>query len=434
VTVTAREVALDALVRVDEGAFSHVVLPELLRRTSLDPRDRAWVTDAVYGTLRLRRRLDARLASLTHRPLPRLDPPVRAALRLGAWQLTEAGTPAHAAVGETVAALRARPAARGFVNAVLRRLAEAPPSVGSEALDPVARLALDTSHPDWIARDLVAEFGAERAAAVLEADNVPPAVTLRVNPERATVAEVAAALRATDADVAPGPLGGGALVVRGAGDLAAAGPVRDGWATPQDEASQAVVALLAPPPGARVLDVAAGPGGKATAAGERVGPDGFVLACDLHPGRAVLVRTAARRLGLGGRVGVVVADGRCVPARRERFERVLVDAPCSGLGVLRRRAEARWRADPGEVPRLAGLQRELLAAAAPLVAPGGRLVYSVCTWTRAETVDAASWAAEALAGFRAVPPPPPWQPHGLGGLLLPDQGTDGMFALVLDRV
>jgi 16S rRNA (cytosine967-C5)-methyltransferase len=423
---TAREVARDVLLRVEDGAYSNLVLPEMLRRTGLSARDRAFVTDLVYGTLRARRRLDDRLATHLRRPLDELDPPVRAALRLGAYQL-EAGVAPHAAVGETVAVTP--PRARGFVNGVLRSLSATGPPFPT-ADEPGVAL----SYPDWIVERLTTDLGADDARAALEAQNEVPVLTLRPNPLRTGPAALAAELTASGASVLPGRLVPDAVGVRGAGDTAVLASVRDGRATPQDEASQAVVALVDAQPGDRILDVAAAPGGKATALGERVG-DGLVVALDIHPGRLRLVGDATRRLDLTT-VRSVLADGRHPPVQPARMDRVLVDAPCSGLGVLRRRPEARWRV--GEpTAELVDLQAALVLAAAPTVRPGGRLLYSVCTLTAVETTGVAARVLEALGDDFAVldPPPPPWRPWGPGALLLPqDAGTDGMFVLALRRV
>ena len=225
-----------------------------------------------------------------------------------------------------------------------------------------------------------------------------------------------------------------ALIVRGIGDPAALPAVRDGRATPQDQASQALVGVVDPRLGERIADVAAAPGGKATAIAERVGADGAVIALDIDAGRLRLVMEAANRLGLDA-VHAVLADGRALPLAAARFDRALLDAPCSGLGVLRRRPDARWRVSESSIGELAALQRELLVAAAALVRPGGVLVYSVCTLTHAETVDVDEWAAPHLEEFDALPPPgAPWQPLGRGALLLPQAaGTDGMFVLALLR-
>ena len=423
---TTRAVARDVLLRVEDGAYSNLVLPETLRRTGLSDRDRAFVTDLVYGTLRARRRLDQRLATHLRRRLDDLDAPVRAALRLGAYQL-EAGVAPHAAVGETVAVTPAR--ARGFVNGVLRSLASSgPPWPTADT----AAIAL--SYPDWIVERLTADLGADDARATLETQNEVPTLTLRPNPLRTEPGTLADELAATGATVVPGRLVPDALSVRGAGDTAVLASVRDGRATPQDEASQAVVALLDAHPGDLVLEVAAAPGGKATGLAERVG-DGLVVAVDLHPGRLRLVGDAARRLDLPT-VRPVLADGRQLPVPPARMDRVLVDAPCSGLGVLRRRPEARWRVGEPST-ELVDLQVALVLAAAPTVRPGGRLVYSVCTLTAAETTSVAARVLDTLGDdFAALDPPPaPWRPWGPGALLLPqDAGTDGMFVLVLGRV
>jgi 16S rRNA (cytosine967-C5)-methyltransferase len=428
----ARLVAVDALVRVEQGAYANLVVPTMLRATDLSARDRAFVTALVYGTVRRQRALDHLLAGIVDRALEALDPPVRAALRLGVAQLVD-GVPAHAAVSATVDAVARRaPHARGFVNAVLRRATTLGPPWPWPEGDDTEAIGIRTSHPDWIVERFVADLGLSDARAVLDNDNVPPSVTLRPNPKWIAADALADDLRAEGIDVTRGALVPDALVVSGIGDPAALGAVVDGCATPQDQASQAVVAALDPQPGDRVLDVAAGPGGKAGAIAERVGDGGFVVALDLHPARARLVRDAARRLGLPS-LRSLAADARDLPlAPQARFDRVLVDAPCSGLGVLRRRPEARFRIQPDDVDELAALQRELVRAAATSLRPGATLVYSVCTLTRAETLDVDEWIAAELPELVAQPPPPsPFRPWGRGGLLLPQAaGTDGMFVLV----
>ncbi|MEX1009588.1 MAG: 16S rRNA (cytosine(967)-C(5))-methyltransferase RsmB [Acidimicrobiia bacterium] len=426
---SSRLLALDALVRIEDGAYAQVLVPAMLRGSQLRDRDRAFATDLVYGTVRSERRLDDLVTRAAKRPLHRLDPPVRAALRLGAYQLLH-DVPRHAAVSETVDALAARsPRARGFVNAVLRALTRLGPPWPEPTSEGVA-----LSYPDWLVDCLQRDLGDEDARAALVAMNEPAATTLRRNPLRATADALEAGLRDAGAQVERGALGPDALGVRGIGDPAALPAVRDGRATPQDQASQAVVGVLDPRAGERIADVAAAPGGKATAIAERVGADGAVVALDVDAGRLRLVREASARLGLGT-VHAVVADGRALPLRPASFDRVLLDAPCSGLGVLRRRPDARWRVTESSIGGLAALQRELLAPAAELVRSGGVLVYSVCTLTRAETVDIDEWATQHLDGFDALPRPgTPWKPLGRGALLLPQAaGTDGMFVLSLRR-
>jgi 16S rRNA (cytosine967-C5)-methyltransferase len=362
-------VARDALLRIEEGAYANLVLPSMLERSGLAERDRRFATELVYGTTRMRRACDFLVDRFVLRPL---DPPTRAVLRLGAHQLHHLGTPAHAAVSATVAVAPAR--SRGLVNAVLRRVADAP----VEWPDDATRL----SYPDWVVERLAADIGEADALAALEAMNRP------------------------------------------------AEPVErpDGYV--QDRASQEVVATMAVAAGERVGDVCAGPGGKATLL---AGGGAVVLATDVRPGRAGLVAGAAERTGTADRVQVAAADGRCPPWRPGSLDRVLVDAPCSGLGVLRRRPDARWRIRPGAVTRLAALQRALLDAAVVLLRPGGTLTYSVCTLTADETTAVDAWLAEAHPGLEPLPAPrEPWRPEARGALLLPQSaGTDGMFLLQL---
>jgi 16S rRNA (cytosine967-C5)-methyltransferase len=222
--------------------------------------------------------------------------------------------------------------------------------------------------------------------------------------------------------------------VRGIGDPARLAAVREGRATPQDQGSQAVVTALAPEPGERIADLAAAPGGKATAIAERVGPEGSVVALDLDAGRVRMIAVARERLELD-RLAPVVGDARTPPLHPGAFDRVLLDAPCSGIGVLRRRPDARWQLKPEAIAELAALQRVMIGAAAELVRPGGLLAYSVCTLTAEETTGVDDWAAEHLPDFHAVTPPGGlWTRHGRGALLLPQTaGTDGMFILLLRR-
>jgi 16S rRNA (cytosine967-C5)-methyltransferase len=424
-----------------------------LRASGLDGRDRSLVTELVYGTLRHQGQADHLLALASHRPVPELDPPVRAALRLGAYQLLSGVAP-HAAVGATVGALAgwSAPAAvrRGapYANAVLRRVADLGPDWPWPVGDDAGAVAIRTSHPRWIVELLRRDLGPD-AQAVLAAANEPPAVTLRPNPLRTTPEALTTELEGPGggtpgssgpaATVERGRLVRSALLVRGVGDLARLPAVAEGRATPQDQASQAVAAAVGARPGERILDLAAAPGGKATALAEAMGDEGLVVAADLRPGRAARVREAALRLGLRS-VRVVTADGRRLPIRPApgdagggRFDRVLLDAPCSGLGVLRRRPEARWRLEPAAIEGAAALQRDLLAAAAGRVRPGGLLAYSVCTMTREETLDVDDWAAATFPEFEALDRPgDPWRVHGRGALLLPTAaGTDGMFLLLL---
>lgn len=359
---TARQVAYDALLRIDhEGAYANLVLPAMLSRSTLHEQDRKFVTELVYGTTRMRRSCEALVERFV---LTEPDPDVRTLLRLGAYQLAFAGVARHAAVGETVEL--AHPKVRGFVNAVLRRVADTPMVWGDEA----ERL----SYPDWIVERFTAELGEFEATAALECMNEPPLVTERP----------------------------------------------DGYI--QDLGSQWVADLVDARAGQSILDLCAAPGGKATS---MAASGAFVVGADLQAHRAALVVENAHRLGY--HLPVVVADGTAPPFVPASFDSVLIDAPCSGLGTLRRRPDARWRIRPDDIDDLVAIQRRLLDAAAPLVKPGGTLVYSVCTITSAESIDHPT-----PDGFEVITDgiDDPWQPFGKGFRLLPQNAdTDGMVLI-----
>jgi 16S rRNA (cytosine967-C5)-methyltransferase len=377
-----RDLALAALSRVDQGAWANLVLPRLLARSGLGEGDRAAVTDLVYGSLRLRGALDHALRPLSRQPLDQLEPLVLLGLRLGAYELLFAGTAAHAALNEVVGAVR-RAGSRGqagYVNAVLRRLATEPPRWPDRAGDPVGWATSRGSHPLWIVEEALARLGDEEMLDLVEADNLRPHVTLRVTPGRVRRDDLLAELSSAGVAARPSALSPDCVVLeRGEpGGLAA---VREGRAVVQDAASALVAPALGAGPGELALDLAAGPGGKA---GHLAALGAGVLAVELHAGRARMVRDTASRLGLE-RLLVVVGDGRRPPVAACGVDAALVDAPCSNLGTLRRRPEARWRHGPEELERLAALQLELLEAAVTAVRAGGHVLYSVCTWTRAET-------------------------------------------------
>jgi 16S rRNA (cytosine967-C5)-methyltransferase len=366
--VDARGLALDVLQRIGEGARANAALAEALDGTALEPRDRAFATELVYGTTRMARACDYLVEPFV---LRRLDPATRSALRLGAYQLHFLRTPAHAAVSATVQIAPRR--SRGLVNAILRRVADTPPSWP----DTATRL----SYPDWIIERLVADLGEADGLAALDAMNAAP--TLSERP--------------------------------------------DGYA--QDRASQWVASSVGASAGERVADLCAAPGGKSTA---MASTGAHVLASDIDPDRVALLAAGVQRTSARS-VAVVVADGRTPPWPPASFDRVLVDAPCSGLGVLHRRPDARWRRLPADVARLTTLQCQLLGAAVDLLRPGGTLVYSVCTLTAEETLGVDTWLTSAHPELVVIDPPgPPWRRHGRGALLLPQTaGTDGMFVLRL---
>lgn len=363
----ARAVAATAIDRIAGGERSTVALADVLERSDLDERDRAFATALTLGTVRMQRACNHLIAPhLNRKP----DQFVGALLRMGTFQLLVLNTPRHAAVGETVGVAPKK--VGGFVNAVLRRVAD---DLERGVSWPSA--AVELSYPDWIVERFRAELGDNDAELSLAAMNEPE------QPR----------------------------------------PRSDGYV--QGLASQWVVDEVGASSGMRIVDLCAAPGGKSTGLAA-AGAD--VTAVELDPERADHLRTVAERFGQG-RVEVVCADGRTSGLDEGAYDAVLVDAPCSGLGALGRRADARWRVSPRDIDRLTTLQHELGVAGAALVKPGGLFVYSVCTITAAEGREAAA-AIAAETGLQAVDllHPNRWRSSGAhGGLLAPhDEGTDGM--------
>ncbi|WP_255437128.1 transcription antitermination factor NusB [Cellulosimicrobium sp. TH-20] len=405
-TDPARGVAYDVLRQVDgSDAYANLVLPPLLRERGIRGRDAGFATELAYGTLRLRGRYDAILAHCLDRPLGRLDPPVLDVLRLGTHQLLAMRVPQHAAVSETVGLARERTGAGSaqLVNAVLRRVARTPlddwlTTLADDAPDPLAALAATQSHPVWIARalrDALAGNGrpVDELDALLAADNDAPRVTLVARPGLADPHE----LSDGDDRVTPARWAPTALTLDG-GDPAAFGAVRDGRAGVQDEGSQLVALALAaapltgPQPGsvgddARWLDLCAGPGGKAALLAALAAERGArLVANEVQPHRARLVEKALAAVPADAVEAVRTGDGRAVGQDEPgAYDRVLLDAPCTGLGALRRRPESRWRRTPADLATLTGLQRELLDSALDAVRPGGVVGYVTCSPHLAET-------------------------------------------------
>ena len=350
----ARRAAFDTVLRVfEDTAYGDRAFPTAA--AGLDPRDRALAQRLAYGTIQRVRTLDHGIEMLGRRPVAKLDPPVRAALRLGAYQLGFSEVAVHAAVNESVELVRAAGLERAvsFTNAVLRRLAlglgdllDSLPAASPE------QAALKHSYPDWVAQLWWRELGAEEAVALLEAQNEPPETVVRRNPRKEG-----------SIDGTPDPEITGALHVERVDEDA----LRAGLLWPQSRGSQLAGLCVASREGERVLDLCAAPGGKATQfAGE-------VTAVEKHPGRARELEENCARLGASN-VEVVNADALELPAELRDYDWALVDAPCSGLGVLASRPDLRWRARP-----LPELQGALLRVGAERVRPGGAVVYAVCT-------------------------------------------------------
>jgi 16S rRNA (cytosine967-C5)-methyltransferase len=440
----ARRAAFEVLRAVSErDAYANLVLPGLLRERAITGRDAAFATELTYGTCRTRGLLDAVIGAAADRSPQSINPVLLDLLRLGAYQLLRTRVDAHAAVSTTVeqAGIEFDSARAGFVNAVLRTIAgrderswvdELAPDPRS---DPIGYAAFRHAHPRWIAQAFADSLGAAAGEleAVLASDDERPQVHLAARPGVLTAAELAEAVDGTVGRYSP------YAVYLPGGDPGQLAPIRDGRALVQDEGSQLVARALtlAPVDGdaGRWLDLCAGPGGKtALLAALGVQSGARVTAVEPSSHRADMVADNTRGLP----VDLVRVDGRNT-GLDPGFDRVLVDVPCTGLGALRRRPEARWRRQPADVPVLAKLQRELLAAAIALTRPGGVVLYATCSPHLAETVGV---VADALRRHPvdALDTRPLFEPvtEGLGDgpyvQLWPHRhGTDAMFAAVLQR-
>jgi 16S rRNA (cytosine967-C5)-methyltransferase len=422
-------------------SYANLVLPPMLRERRIQGRDAAFATELAYGTLRLRGRYDAVVELAAARPADRIDSPVLDLLRLGAHQLLGMRVPPHAAVSETVGLARETVGAGAaqFVNAVLRNVGRDDLETWEQRItdaagdDPVARAAVLHSHPVWVVRALrEALVGSGRPAgeleALLAADNAAPRVTLVARPGLADVEELLAGKDATAGVVAP------TAVVLAGGDPAAVDAVRDGRAGVQDEGSQLVaLALGAAPldgPDARWLDLCAGPGGKAALLASLAAERGArLVANELQPHRARLVEQALRAVPADAVEEVRTGDGRATGTDEPgAFDRVMVDAPCTGLGALRRRPESRWRRTPADLAPLGALQRELLGSALRAVRVGGVVAYVTCSPHLVETqlVVKDALRAAAKAGLAAEPVDAVAVVRGLaaGPLEIPEGRTD----------
>ena len=385
-----RQLAFSVLCRVDEGAYADLALDAAFQQeTHLDPRDRGLATELVYGTLRRRGRLDFALARLCSKPLAKVEPRVLNLLRLGAYQILFLDkVPAPAAVHETVELARREQLERatGFINGILRNLIRQREEIPwPDATEPVVYLEKLAAFPHWLARSWTQRFGGEAAVALADALLQPAPFTVRVNTLKISRENFLDQLKSRGMDGTPTLFAPEGVVISHRGGAALPGD-SEGWYQVQDEASMLIAHLLAPKPGEKILDACAAPGGKTTHLCALGGNELEVLALDLHPQRARLVTSGAARLGCRG-ITARAWDLTQPPPflASASFDAILVDAPCSGLGVLRRNPEIRWRRTAADIAHMAEQQQAILANTAALVKPGGRLLYSVCTLTEEET-------------------------------------------------
>ncbi|WP_255452569.1 16S rRNA (cytosine(967)-C(5))-methyltransferase [Synechococcus sp. RSCCF101] len=426
-----RWIAWQVLQAVAAGAYADRALERQLSRSDLPPRDRALATELAYGAIRQRRRLDSCIDWLGRVPAQRQPPPLRWLLHIGLQQLLAMSRLPPSAVVNTSVELAKRhglgrlaPVVNGILRSALRaRDAADQPPLPEE---PVARLGQEHSLPDWLAADLLRWLPPEQARSVAAACNAVPPIDLRVNPLRCRPGLLHDALQ--QAGVPAEPIAGlsAALTLPAhGGDLRRLPGYGEGWWSVQDRHAQALTPLLEPQPGQWVLDACAAPGGKATHLAELMQDHGTIWAVDRSDRRLRRLRANAERLGLQS-IQPLAADALTLASERPdwigRFDRILLDAPCSGLGTLARHADARWRLTPEAIPPLVSLQRRLLEAMVPLLAPGGRLLYATCTIHPAENRETAAAFLSAQPAWRCLQDQQVW-PEPSGG--------DGFYAALL---
>jgi 16S rRNA (cytosine967-C5)-methyltransferase len=442
----ARDLAADLLLGLERRGGRVRDGLDTARSQTRDSRERGLLTELAYGTVRRQGTLDVVLGAFSRRALPALDPAARVALRLALYQaLFLDRIPPSAAVDHAVGWARGRAGAAtsGYVNGVLRAALRgvAGPAHGAEdprrdvpredgsavrfrdplfpdaTLAPAANLGARYAMPEWLTARWLARFGPARTTALLRAQAERPPVSLRVR--TGTAADLRRELLAADPAARLGPIDASLLLPGGEGGALAA--VERGLASVQDPTAQRVAPLLAPRPGQRLLDLCAAPGGKALHLADLLGGAGDVVACDVDPRKLAILAEVRSRVpaGVAWTTTLVPADGP-LPFDPASFDGVLVDAPCSNTGVLRRRVEARWRLTPADLTSLAALQRTLLERALPLLRPGARLVYSTCSLEPEENEDLVAAFAAAHPDLTRLP----------GFDVAPNRDADGGFAAV----
>ena len=381
-----RKIALDLLIAIEtKGSYSNLALKDL--PPTLDPRDRALVVSLVQGVTRMRRMLDTVLSQLLAKtPLDSLTPPIRNLLRMGAYQLLCTDIPAHAAIHEAVKLARrvGHEGVSRLTNAVLRSVQRQGESLMAPQGDPITELGVRQSLPDWLIRRWIDQVGFDEAANLARSANQALPLTLRINPLKTSRDAFLAQLDELGIAAQASPVDPDGIRLPETVPLARIPRYNEGDWYVQGEAAMLASRIVAPRPGETVADIGAAPGGKTTHLAAMMGNQGHILAVDPHAGRLGVLAENAKRLG------VTIIEARTQDGTQqlgEPVDRALVDAPCSGFGVMYRKADLRWRATPTEVEALPALQRRILDAAAADVKPGGVLVYATCTVNREENQD-----------------------------------------------
>ncbi|MGN0136787.1 16S rRNA (cytosine(967)-C(5))-methyltransferase RsmB [Anaerotignum sp.] len=438
IQINPREIAAEALMEIMEAeAYNTMTLRRLLRQNGAMPRqDRAFVTEIVNGTLRNLIYIDHVLNTFSKTKTEKMKPWLLAVLRSAVYQIYFMDVPDAAACNEAVklAGARGYASLKGFVNGVLRTVAKKKTEIPLPEKGTAEYLSVAYSHPLWLVRMWIAYYGYEETEAICAYDNQPPDVTIRVNTLKTNQAELKQMLEDAGVEVKDGRISEYALHLTKTADLSRLEAFQKGFFHVQDESSQLAVRILDPQKGESILDMCAAPGGKSFTTAETMENEGRLLSCDIYEHKIELMEEGAERLGIGI-MECSVKDGAEAEEEQEGFDRVLVDAPCSGLGLMRKKPDIRLKKDGNEIDSLTGIQRRILENAAGYVKEGGVLVYSTCTLCRKENEKNLEWFLQNHPEFTAEDItkflPADWNAEtaekGYLTLLPHKTGTDGFF-------
>ncbi|HEY8348386.1 MAG TPA: 16S rRNA (cytosine(967)-C(5))-methyltransferase RsmB [Clostridia bacterium] len=442
----ARETALKILYEINEkGAYSNIALNKYLSSHELSERDRAFITELVYGVVKWKLTLDRTVAACSDIKMERLSPWIKNILRIGTYQLLFlTKVPPSAAVNESVKLARryGHNASAGYVNAVLRNIAGGGGKdiVPDRAVDPVGYLSVRYSYPKWIADKFMELFGEEFAESLLEAGNRVPDLTVRANTLKTSAEGLVNALKNEGVEASPGRYVSDAVIIKSQVSVTRLKAFRNGLFQVQDESSMLPAAVLAPQPGEKVLDACSAPGGKATHMAQMMQNKGLITAMDIHEHKLKLIEDAAGRLGTDI-IRTELHDAAIpVPQHEGAYDRVLLDAPCSGLGIIRRKPDIKWARENRDIGSITGLQRRLIDSVSKAVKPGGVMVYSTCTLLPEENEcivrDFLNNNDEFYEDDITAYLPPGLAKHARGGMIqvYPNRdGIDGFFVARLAR-
>ncbi|MHA0857308.1 16S rRNA (cytosine(967)-C(5))-methyltransferase RsmB [Paenibacillus sp. CMAA1364] len=446
---TARELAMDVLTKVEEeGAYSNLQLNAGLQRASFIKEDAALATELVYGTIARLNTLDYFLRRYVTKGMDKLQPWVRNLLRISLYQFMYLDRiPPHAVVNEAVniAKNRGHQGISGMVNGVLRSILRSIDElVLPEDLEPAMRISLQHSHPKWLVKRWIAQYGEQIAENICAANNEPPSISVRVNTMMISREQLLLDMGKQGVVAIPSPLTAEGILVTSGGNMALTAWYREGILSVQDESSMLVADAVGPKPGMRVLDCCAAPGGKTAHMAELMKDEGTIVANDLYPHKEVLIRQQADRLGLTS-IKTTIGDALELQDKYQEgsFDRILVDAPCSGLGVIRRKPDLKWVKTKEDIEKIAIVQCELLERISPLLRVGGILVYSTCTIDRIENEEMVQQFLAKHPQFEmATDDPVSWKnlnsntlSRGVGLQILPqDFKSDGFFIARIQRI